>query len=74
MENTSLRKVVDVEMPTPLGVYQLHLFAEKIEEACKEKFKSNIVSVLFQGSQMRGDGSPYESDYDFILIFHEEIF
>jgi GTP cyclohydrolase II len=45
---------------------------EKIEEACKEKFKNNIVSVLFQGSQMRGDGSPHESDYDFILIFHEE--
>lgn len=45
---------------------------EKIRKACKKRFKSNIASVLFQGSQMRGDGSPHESDYDFILIFHKE--
>ncbi|MBI5412566.1 GTP cyclohydrolase II [Candidatus Peregrinibacteria bacterium] len=45
---------------------------ERIKEICEERFGNNLVSILFQGSQMRGDGSPHESDYDFILIFHEE--
>jgi hypothetical protein len=45
---------------------------EQIKEACNEKFGNDIMSVLFQGSNMRGDGTPYESDYDFILIFQEE--
>jgi GTP cyclohydrolase II len=31
MADLLLQKIVDVEMPTPLGVYQLHLFEEKLE-------------------------------------------
>jgi GTP cyclohydrolase II len=47
-------------------------FCERIKGSCEEKFVNNIQSVLFQGSNMRGDGSLHESDYDFILIFTEE--
>jgi len=45
---------------------------EKIKKSCSEKFDDNIQSVLFQGSNMRGDGSLYESDFDYILIFEQE--
>lgn len=45
---------------------------EKIKQSCTEKFGNNIQSVLFQGSNMRGDGSLHESDFDYILIFEEE--
>lgn len=45
---------------------------EKIKKSCSEKFGDNIQSVLFQGSNMRGDGSLHESDFDYILIFEQE--
>jgi GTP cyclohydrolase II len=45
---------------------------EEINQATAQKFGSNITTVLFQGSYMRGEGSPYEHDLDFVLIFHEE--
>ncbi|PIR48893.1 GTP cyclohydrolase II [Candidatus Peregrinibacteria bacterium CG10_big_fil_rev_8_21_14_0_10_55_24] len=45
---------------------------EKIKQSCLEKFGDNIQSVLFQGSNMRGDGSLHESDFDYILIFEQE--
>lgn len=46
---------------------------EEIKQATTQKFGSNINAVLFQGSYMRGEGSPYEHDLDFVLIFHEEV-
>lgn len=39
---------------------------EKIKQSCTEKFGNNIQSFLFQGSNMRGDGSFHESDFDYI--------
>jgi len=43
MDNTHVEKIVDVEMPTALGVYQLHLFEEKMEgSAAKEHLALEI--------------------------------
>ena len=58
----------EADVPLPNDTMEL---CDRIKTLCEEKFADNVSSVLFQGSNMRGDGSQYESDYDFILIFKE---
>lgn len=55
----------------PLPESTIHL-CELIGNACQKKFGDNLLSVLFQGSNMRGDASPFDSDFDYILMFKEE--
>lgn len=41
---------------------------EKVKEICIETFGDNLLLILLQGSNMRGDGSIQESDFDYIIL------
>jgi len=42
---------------------------ENVKNDLIEKFGDNLTRLLFQGSNMRGDGSLHESDFDYICFF-----
>lgn len=59
--------VADVPMPQ-----ETLEMCDTIKQECEEKFKDNLSAVLFQGANMRGDATPHENDYDYILILKNE--
>jgi 3,4-dihydroxy 2-butanone 4-phosphate synthase/GTP cyclohydrolase II len=42
-----------------------------VTEKLTSKFGDNLTCILLQGSNMRGDGSIHDSDFDYICIFKE---
>lgn len=68
------------EQEYPLSYPSLFIENASISKASREntefvtkklisKFGNNISCILFQGSNMRGDGSIHHSDFDYICIF-----
>lgn len=56
---------------TALDPWVEQILSALLENVCRQNFHDKISTILFSGSNMRGDGFKEKSDFDFIIFFKE---